>query len=155
MKRLLQERKGRLLSQIRNISDALLMAITGYVMAYLYSVFSVPHFYHLFYNFLILFIYHFVLRKKLTQKKWVLLAVLFSLHIPLYFLVSYSNYIYTLFILLFYLIYYIITVAKGLWPLWLIYTVSLVWFYLAPGSLFFIIRGYNLIVTGNWFFLQL
>lgn len=83
------------------------------------------------------------------------MGILFSLQTPLYFLVHYSNYIYTLFVLLFYFSYWLVIKLKGLWPLWVLYMGGVIWFYLFPGSLFFMIRGYNLIVTGNWFFLHI
>ncbi len=154
MKRHYLEVEEQQLSQIKNISDALLMVVTGYLLAYSSYIFG-DHFLYLVYNFLLCVLFHFFIERRWPMQKWIILAGLFILQFPLYSIYAYDNYIYTLAILLIYSGYYITRRFQGLWVLWIFYSCFWVLFTIFPGFSFYMIRGYNLLLTRNFFFLNI
>lgn len=152
MRRLFQEIEALRLSLAKKFSDALLMIVTGYVVSYSYYILGYTHFLHFIYNFALCVAFLFFIEPRWPKWKWIIFGSLFSLQIPIYLLINYVNYIYTSAIILTYILFSITYKMKSLWPLWPAYALFFILIHFFPGTVFYLIRGYNLIVTGNFFF---
>ncbi len=132
----------------------LLMVVTGYIFAYLYPIFGVPQFFYLAYNLLLWVWFYYAVEQ--GKEKWqIAWGVLFFLQFPFYFLLWHSNYIFLFFIGIIHLTAGLVYWTKRLWVVWVVYLLGIVWIIFFPNVLFFTLRAFNLLVTGNLFFLHI